>query len=272
MVGDPEEGAVVPNSGASAPHDLTPSFSLAYPETARVVTGGLSPTPHRGWSSRGYVPHWDHPGLIQSLTFRLHDAVPSKLIEQWKAELGVVTALPSRRATQGRDDVSACAHQETDPDASSARWLRLVRRIQKYEDAGHGACWLQEPRVADVVEAAMLFFDGQRYRLIAWCIMPNHVHVVIETTMGHPLSRVVHAWKSYTATQARRVLGHPGPFWFREYFDRYVRDSGHFERVVRYVEGNPVKAGLVERSVDWKYSSARRRAESTRVSAREGSR
>ncbi len=91
---------------------------------------------------------------------------------------------------------------------------------------------------------------------MAWCIMPNHVHAVIETMQGHALHAVVHSWKSFTATAANRLLGRSGPFWMREYHDRYVRDLGHLEAVKRYVEDNPVAAGLVSESWEWRWSSA----------------
>lgn len=240
----------------------TPSFPLPHQETSRVATWALAPAPHLGWCSRGYLPHWDHPGMVQSLNFRLADAVPAKLVAQWIAELQI-GSLARPRPIRAEVPIAdpATAKQNLDPDGVSARRLVLMRRIQKYEDAGYGACWLHEPRFAELVENALLYFDGQRYRLIGWCIMPNHVHVIIETTAGHPLSRVVHAWKSYTAAEARRMLGRTGPFWFREYFDRYVRSVEHFQRILRYVEENPVKAGLVRRSVDWRFGSAWRRAE-----------
>jgi REP element-mobilizing transposase RayT len=73
-----------------------------------------------------------------------------------------------------------------------------------------------------------LHFDGQRYRLLAWVVMPNHVHVLIETMTGHTLAAVLHSWKSYTAKEANRLLGRTGDFWQPEYFDRFIRDDRHF--------------------------------------------
>jgi REP element-mobilizing transposase RayT len=107
-----------------------------------------------------------------------------------------------------------------------------------------------------MVEDALLYFDGERYRTIAWVIMPNHVHVLIETMEGYPVGQVVHSWKSYTAKQANQMLGRSGRFWFREYFDRYVRDERHFANAVQYIHDNPVKAGLAPTPEDWPFSSA----------------
>jgi REP element-mobilizing transposase RayT len=110
------------------------------------------------------------------------------------------------------------------------------------------------------VEAALLHFDGARYRLLAWCVMPNHVHVMIETLEGFPLADVLHSWKSFTANQANKLLGRPGEFWQREYFDRYIRHAEHFQQAVAYIEENPVKAGLARIKTEWPWSSARVRA------------
>jgi REP element-mobilizing transposase RayT len=128
----------------------------------------------------------------------------------------------------------------TDP-----RVIELRKRISRYEDAGHGACWLRDERIAELVEGALLHFDGRRYRLIAWCVMPNHVHALVETVEDWPLAGLVHSWKSFTSHEANRILKRSGEIWLREYHDRFIRDDRHFAKVVSYIESNPVKAGLV---------------------------
>ena len=188
----------------------------------------------KGWYSRGYLPHFDRPGLYQSITFRLHDAVPAHVIERWKEELRWRENLPGDHPTV----------------------VALRRRIARYEDAGHGACWLRDPRIATVVQQALLYFDGQRYQLIAWCVMSNHVHVLIETWAGYPLDKVLHSWKSFTAQEANKLLKRTGAFWGREYYDRFMRDERHFAQTVTYIEQNPVKAGLVKSAEEWPFSSA----------------
>jgi putative DNA methylase len=125
---------------------------------------------------------------------------------------------------------------------------------------GHGECWLRQPAIAQLVEGAVLRFDQERYRLLAWWIMPNHVHALIETRVGFPLADVLHSWKSYTSSEANKRLGRRGDFWQREYLDRYVRDAEHYPAVVAYIEENPVKAGLAKVKTDWPCSSARFRS------------
>lgn len=182
---------------------------------------------HKGWHSRGYLPHFDAPNLIQGITFRLWDALPAHVEEMLAAEIDEHTNIARRTQLEG------------------------------YLNAGHGACFLRDPRIATLVEQALWHFDGERYRLIAWVVMPNHVHTVAETIEGHPLSQVVHSWKSFTATEANKILGRTGQFWFRDYFDRYIRDERHLANAIRYVHYNPVAAGLAEEPEDWPYSSAR---------------
>ena len=109
-----------------------------------------------------------------------------------------------------------------------------------------------------MVEKALLHFDGDRYRVLAWCVMPNHVHVVVETMGAYRLSEVMHSWKSFTSKQANQILGRNGTFWMAEYFDRFVRDEDHLRAAIAYVHQNPVKAGLVRESTDWRFSSAGR--------------
>jgi REP element-mobilizing transposase RayT len=104
-----------------------------------------------------------------------------------------------------------------------------------------------------------LRFDGERYALVAWCVMPNHVHALAETFPGFPLDRVVHSWKSFTGHAANRMLGRADRFWAPEYFDRYMRNDGHLVGTSAYIEANPVKAGLCGVPEDWPFSSARHR-------------
>lgn len=270
---------------------LTPSFAPANKETSRPMTQVQSPEPHLGWHSRRYLPHWDHPGMIQSLTFRLHDSMPAELINKWRLELGLslrgprpgapaslpallappapspAHPLPASEAPHARDAARTRAGKDAgapggDPSDYSSRShkIELLRRVAKYEDEGHGACWLRDARIANLVQNALLKFDNERYRLLAWCIMPNHVHVMIETIEGFPLDGILHSWKSFTATKSNKLLGRKGKFWQREYRDRFIRHAQHYADAVRYIEGNPVKARLVKLAVDWPFSSARFKA------------
>jgi REP element-mobilizing transposase RayT len=95
-----------------------------------------------------------------------------------------------------------------------------------------------------VVVDALKKFDGSRYRLFAWSVMPNHVHVLFQTVGEIPLAEILHSWKSYSAKMGNRILGRGGEFWQREYYDRLIRNQDEFDRALRYVAENPEKAGL----------------------------
>ncbi len=233
-------GDAVVSTAPTGTGDAVVSTALTAPTThpgdAVVSTAPTAPTthPHKGWYSRGYLPHFDAAHVLQFITFRLHDSVPAEVIERWKQELHWT--------------------EQTRPDSKEAAELR--KRIEQYEDNGHGACYLRDERIAALVVQALKHFDGERYRLIAWCVMPNHVHVLIEQLPGHPLSKVIHSWKSYTAHEANKLLGRTGDFWMPDYFDRFIRDQKHFDAVIEYIHQNPVKAGLVAAPEDWPWSSA----------------
>ncbi len=191
-------------------------------------------SPHHGWYSRGYLPRYGGDNVIQSITYRLIDAVPAEKVEEWKRELEITQAMP----------------------ASDVRRIELSRRICKYEDLGRGECLLKIPDIAEIVQGNLLHFDGKTYHLIAWCVMPNHVHVLFEPFQKRMLGKITHSWKSYTAKKINKLMGRQGEVWEREGYDRFIRDDNHFNNVLSYIEKNPEKAGLVRSSSDWKYSSA----------------
>jgi REP element-mobilizing transposase RayT len=117
-------------------------------------------------------------------------------------------------------------------------------RIEAYLDTGSGECHLTNPQIAQLVVDALRYFDKQRYKLFAWCLMPNHVHVVLRPFAEHKLSYILHSWKSFTAKSANQLLGREGAFWQREYYDHLIRDEEDFYRVVQYIADNPARAGL----------------------------
>lgn len=202
---------------------VSPALTTKTKKSGRDARGPNT-GPHKQWHSRGYLPHCDVPGLIQFVTFRLADALPAAVLEGLRLEAG------------------------TDTDQHT--------KIDAFLDAGHGACWLKQPAIADLVEDTLLHGDGARYRLLAWCVMPNHVHVLFEIHDGSPLSAILQAWKSFSAKAINQYLGRSGSVWMPDYFDRYIRDDHHLAAVIEYIHTNPVKAGLVQHASEWRYSSA----------------
>ena len=167
--------------------------------------------------SRGRLPHWETQGGIYFVTFRSADSLPRSVIATLRAQFA--------------------------EKSDAAR--KTSREIEKYLERGSGACHLLIPRIAELVAGTLRQFDGTRYRLFAWCIMPNHVHVVFQPLADFRLEDILHSWKSYSGQMANRILGRKGQaFWQREYFDHLIQGGEQFQRAVRYTAENPLKAGL----------------------------
>lgn len=184
---------------------------------------------HLGWRTKGKLPHFDLPGLYQFVTFRLADALPQAAISSIR-----------RAAHTGSEEFS--------------------EEMDGHLDSGYGACWLARPEIAAIVNEALLYFDGRRYEMFHWVVMPNHVHAMFRVQPGHPLPEVIHSWKSFTANAANKRLGRSGDFYQHGYFDRMIRDEDHFYLTAHYIEDNPVKAGLCRTPEEWPNGSAAARA------------
>jgi len=226
-----QPGSKKPTESSNSQRDSDPTPE---PGWCPALPGAASAGTVRGWYRRGFLPHYDAQRTFQAITFRLADALPQERLAELAVEL----------ATLG----------------DSERERERRRRIEGWLDAGMGCCALRHPRLATVMQTSLQQFDGQRYHLIAWCIMPNHVHVLIQQQAS--LATIVGSWKSYTgrfamAHNRELGLGIPGrTFWMREYWDRYIRDEPHFMNARRYIEQNPVQAGLCATPAEWRWSSA----------------
>jgi len=190
--------------------------------------------------SRGYIPHIEG-ATYQSITYRLADSLP-------------------KSALQRIDEQNS---QESNKRAG----------IECYLDSGYGSCLLKDPINAQIVIENWLRFHNERYRLIAYVVMPNHVHLLLEVLPSQTLSKIVHSWKSYTAKRilSRIAGGSPAltsgkageppavpsnKIWFEEYWDRYIRDEDHMCSCINYIHQNPEKAGLTTDASHWPHSSA----------------
>lgn len=191
----------------------------------KIKTAGNSPATliH----SRGYLPHIEGAD-IQMLTYRLADAVPQSVLQLLSKSL---TEQQKRELTETT------------------------------LDAGYGNCWLARPDIAQIVIENWQHFHNKNYSIIAYVVMPNHVHILIRVFSDQLISHVVHKWKSYTAKQILTTLNTSGeiaqtPIWQAEYWDRYSRHQNHLDAAINYIHQNPVKAGLVKNAEDWPWSTA----------------
>ena len=201
-----------------------------------------------GWHERGYLPHCDFPNLIQFIMFRLDDSLPAERRGEWEHLLNI-------------EDV---------------RERRM--KLEEYLDRGLGQCRFNDPRLAQMVEDSLRHFHNDRYELLAWCVMPNHVHALVDVRMT-PLDKMIQSWKHFVATRALRILrserrtpirlveqtnpDEPNQssalqsFWQREYWDTFMRNEEQKRKAVHYIENNPVKARLCRTPEEWHFSSAR---------------
>lgn len=183
------------------------------------------------WTSRNYLPHFNTTTRSQFITYRLADSLPKKVLDRVERQ---VELLPH-----------------------DFRNRKRVELLEKYADQGLGSCALRHRNAAHIVIGNLKHFEGSRYTLREWVIMPNHVHVLLKVYEPWTLDRVTHSWKSYTATKINKRCNAPlYPFWQREVWDRYVRDDHHAKRIIHYIRMNPVKAGLCKRPEEWPYGSA----------------
>ncbi len=190
----------------------------------------------KGRHQRGYLPHRDYGSALQAITFREADSLPSHVVDEWKAELHHLLNSPNK-------ETQAATHKE------------LTRRIAHYEDAGHGNCHLRQPELAKIVQNSLIEGHDATYRLLAWCIMPNHAHILIKQGNQTTLGKITRQWKGSSARSINLALKRKGPFWASDYFDRAIRDEEHFWNSVTYIHRNPVRAGLVADPKDWPFSS-----------------
>lgn len=201
---------------------------------------------------RRNLPHWHPDGATYFITMRLAGTLPQETRDKLKHfQLIYEKKLASSGDLRNKK-------------IADIRLEKQRRIFKKYEDVLDGAevgpTWLDQIAIAEIVETSLKFRNGSHYDLISYCIMPNHVHVVLAMNGEHgdqnesALSKVLRNLKSYTAQIANRELGRTGAFWQAESYDHVVRDSDELLRIVKYVLQNPVKACLVNKWQEWNFT------------------
>jgi putative transposase len=187
----------------------------------------------------GNLPHWYQPGVTYFVTFRTEDSVPQALAKSW----------------YGRRDDWLRRHKI---DPSSKGWASQLKgqdlerefhatfskEFMEYLDRGLGACVLRQPECAKIIADSLGHFDGIRYHLDSYVVMPNHVHLLACLLGETEIEAQCFSWKKFTAGKINKALGRSGRFWQEESFDHLVRSPEQFEYLRRYIAENPMKAGL----------------------------
>ena len=219
---------------------------------------------------RRNLPHIQPPGATFFVTFHLAGSLPQSILRQWREEKSQLEAEKSRILKLQND--ADLASVERGVSQQTREWFRKIEKT--LDDAQSGPVWLKDDQIAKQVADSMHYLDGKVYRLDAYCIMANHVHVVFTPLPKQPLavpqtfslqtdqndaqtkslcyntlSSIMQSLKGYTARKANQRLGRRGQFWQHESYDHCVRNPNEWRRIITYVLNNPVKAGLVD---DWK--------------------
>ena len=182
--------------------------------------------------TQNHLPHWQQGKAWVFVTWRLGDAMPKAKLDQWRAE----------RETWMKH------HPEPWDEKTEAEYHeRFSHQIDEWLDQGSGSCLLKDPANASVVADALRHFNGDRYELASFVVMPNHVHVLFRPLEGHALPEIVKSWKGFTSREINKQAGKTGALWQDEYWDRLIRNEQHFFKVAEYIRENPVKAKLRER-------------------------
>jgi type I restriction enzyme R subunit len=184
-------------------------------------------------------PHWSQAGAIVFITFRTHDSIPRYVLERWDVERQEWLQLRGKSGTHWKEMIQTLSAKER------AEFQKAFhRRREAFLDTCHGRCLLKRPELAKIVADSLLYFDGQRYRLGDFIVMPNHVHLLAAFPTADAMKEQCDSWLHYTAWQINKAIGEKGKFWQQEPFDHLVRSPVQYEYLRRYIADNPKKAKL----------------------------
>ncbi|MBM3335029.1 transposase [Candidatus Sumerlaeota bacterium] len=198
-------------------------------ETGKMPVLPLDATASPLQITQRHLPHWHKEGVTYFVTFRLADSIPQDKLRLWRDER----------------DAWLRTHPEPRTPEQEHEFRNIFSdRILAWLDQGYGECWLKNPAVSEIVENALLYFDGDRYVIGDFVIMPNHVHLIVTPTPGHDLSDILHSWKSFTSKQINKAVGRTGTLWQDESYNHIVRSDAQLAHYQQYIRENPVKAHL----------------------------
>jgi len=183
-----------------------------------------------------YLPHWTMEHSIYHVCFRLLDSLPQEIIRKWEFErIDIIESAKKKKRPLSKEE------------EDRLRFLQS-KKVDKYLDAGKGDCYLKIDKIAELLAAVLMFYNDKRYKMYAWCIMPNHVHAIVRVFKDN-LFKIIHSWKSYSASEANKILGRKGGFWHSDTYNHIIRSDKEFGFQMNYVWLNPEKAGYK----NWKY-------------------
>jgi type I restriction enzyme R subunit len=201
---------------------------------------------------RRHLPHWDVPGATYFVTTCLDGSIPA---------IGLQAVEEYRRQLESQPRPQAMSEEEWEHRRRKLVFAKLDELLDHEPAIRH----CERPEIASIIRDSIYHFADVRYRLLAYVIMPSHLHWVFRPipkwcatlpTGRTPREVVMHSLKSYTANKCNDVLRQSGGFWLDESYDHWVRDDDELSRIITYVENNPVKAKLVDEAAEFVFSSA----------------
>ena len=170
------------------------------------------------------LPHWNQNNKSYFVTFRLADAMPAEVMKEYKARVQEVEKrYPMPRTKMQQAEVDKIKHNT----------------LEKYLDAGHGACILKESRLRESLVETLEHDEGVDYELDAYVIMPNHIHLLLATLGDKPIQVIINTIKKVSGHHICWLANCKAPLWEREYYDRLIRNAQHYNDVVAYIINNP---------------------------------
>ncbi|MBN2843058.1 MAG: transposase, partial [Sedimentisphaerales bacterium] len=174
------------------------------------------------------LPHWQQKGKMYFITFRLADSIPAEKLLK----------------LQKRQQEFERMYQPPYTPKQQRLYQRLFfEQVESWLDNCFGSCILEQSQYSQIVMQALEYFDGQKYRLDHWVIMPNHVHVLLLLKDGTDIKNILHSWKSYTAHEINKLSGKDGPVWQHESFDHIVRSEFYLNKYREYINNNKERIG-----------------------------
>ena len=184
-------------------------------------------------------PHWSQPGAVVFITFRTHDSIPREVVERWEREKQEWLRQRGRTGAHWSVIVPTLSEQER------IEFFKTFNRCrEEFLDTCHGRCLLKRPDLAQIIADSLLHFDGERYRMGDFVVMPNHVHLLAVFPTAEAMKAQCDSWLHYTAVRINQVIGEKGKFWQQEPFDHLVRSPEQYDYLRQYIADNPLKAGL----------------------------
>jgi len=181
------------------------------------------------------LPHWRQDGATYFVTFRQRDSIPREMWEKMKEE----ALWWKKRMTQSSSKITESL------EAKFRAFRReYAEKLERTLDEGRGTCELRKPEQREIVERALFRFDGDRYDLESYAVMPNHVHVMLRPKSGFELEKILRSWKTFSGRVINQSRGLVGSFWQANYHDRIIRDEDHFRNAARYILKNPLKGNV----------------------------